>query len=269
MLANYHTHTSRCRHATGTDEEYIQKAIAEGVKILGFSDHAPYLYPNGYKSYYKMTPEESAEYFASLSALREKYRDKIEILIGYESEYYPEIWEPTFNFWKNQPLRPEYLILGQHFVSREVDEKNRVHSYSGSENPDDLRQYVGALIAGIATKKFTYLAHPDLFQFYGDERLYIEEMHRLLSAVKSADIPLEINLLGLSEGRKYPNPLFWQLASEYSPKTLLACDAHEPERVAVKEEIAMGLRFAERYKLELVDEIAPVDPFAEEAADSK
>ena len=39
MLANYHTHTSRCRHATGTDEEYIQKAIAEGVKILGFSDN--------------------------------------------------------------------------------------------------------------------------------------------------------------------------------------------------------------------------------------
>ena len=263
MLANYHTHTYRCHHATGTDEEYIQKAIAEGLKILGFSDHAPYLYPNGYVAYYKMTPEESVEYFSSLSALREKYRDKIKIHIGYESEYYPELWDATFEFWKSGAHRPEYLILGQHFVSREVDEKNRVHSYGGSENTEDMREYVDALIAGIATKKFTYLAHPDLFQFFGDEKLYIEEMSRLLSAVKSADIPLEINLLGLFEGRKYPNPIFWELASEYTPKVILACDAHNPERVAVKSEIAMGLRFAEKYKLELVDELSLVDPFKE------
>lgn len=24
LLANYHTHTARCHHATGTEEEYIQ-----------------------------------------------------------------------------------------------------------------------------------------------------------------------------------------------------------------------------------------------------
>ncbi len=261
MLANYHTHTYRCQHATGTDEEYIQKAIAGGLKILGFSDHAPYLYPNGYAAYYKMTPEESAEYFYSLTSLREKYRGKIEIRIGYESEYYPELWDETFKFWKDGPHRPEYLILGQHFVSREVDEKNRVHSYTGSSRPEDMREYVDALIAGIATKKFTYLAHPDLFQFFGDKKIYADEMSRLLSAVKSADIPLEINLLGLAEGRKYPNPIFWELASEYTPRVILGCDAHDPERVAVKEEIVAGLRFAERYKLELVDELDIVDPF--------
>lgn len=263
MLANYHTHTYRCQHAIGADEEYIQKAIAEGLKILGFSDHAPYLYPNGYVAYYKMTPEQSAEYFSSLLALREKYRDKIKIHIGYESEYYPELWDETFEFWKSQIHRPEYLILGQHFVSREVDEQNRVHSYTGSESPEPLREYVDALLAGIATKKFTYLAHPDLFQFYGPQELYIEEMHRLLSAVKSADIPIEINLLGLAEGRRYPNELFWTLASEYSPKTVFGCDAHEPERVAVKDEITKGLRFADKYKLEIVDELALVNPFAE------
>lgn len=261
MLANYHTHTYRCHHATGTDEEYIQKAIAEGLKILGFSDHAPYLYPNGYAAYYKMTPEQSGEYFTSLSALREKYRDKIEIHIGYESEYYPELWDATFKFWESGIHRPEYLILGQHFVSREVDEKNRVHSYTGSDKPEVLKEYVDVLIAGMSTKKFTYLAHPDLFQFFGDEQLYIEEMSRLLSAVKTADIPLEINLLGLKEGRGYPKPLFWELASEYAPKVILACDAHNPERVAVKEEIDMGLRFAEKYKLELIDKLTLVDPF--------
>ena len=41
MYANYHTHTWRCNHARGTERDYIEQAIASGVKILGFSDHTP------------------------------------------------------------------------------------------------------------------------------------------------------------------------------------------------------------------------------------
>ena len=38
MLENYHTHTTRCRHAAGSDEEYVRCAIDNGLQILGFSD---------------------------------------------------------------------------------------------------------------------------------------------------------------------------------------------------------------------------------------
>ena len=93
MLNCYHTHTHRCKHADGTDEEYIIKAIAEGVRVLGFSDHAPFIYPDGYVSYYKMIPSEADEYFTSLRALADKYKDKIQRLVGYEAEYYPEVFE--------------------------------------------------------------------------------------------------------------------------------------------------------------------------------
>ena len=34
MIANYHTHTWRCRHADGTEREYVEKAINAGLKIL-------------------------------------------------------------------------------------------------------------------------------------------------------------------------------------------------------------------------------------------
>lgn len=37
MIANYHTHTWRCRHADGTEREYVERAIEGGLKILGFS----------------------------------------------------------------------------------------------------------------------------------------------------------------------------------------------------------------------------------------
>jgi histidinol-phosphatase (PHP family) len=38
---NYHTHTTFCRHATGTPEEMIINAIKNGYKTIGFSEHAP------------------------------------------------------------------------------------------------------------------------------------------------------------------------------------------------------------------------------------
>ena len=47
MTANYHTHTWRCNHASGTEREYIEKAIESGIRILGFSvpeySHIPLL----------------------------------------------------------------------------------------------------------------------------------------------------------------------------------------------------------------------------------
>lgn len=262
MIANYHTHTSRCHHATGKDEEYIKRAIAEGVKILGFSDHAPYIYPDGYVSYYKMAPHEAGEYFNSLCALREKYQDKITILIGYETEYYPRLWKETFEFWK-KGSSPEYLILGQHFVSEEVSSHNDriVHSALGTDDPAMLTLYVNNVIEAINTGAFTYIAHPDVIDFRGDADFYKEEMERLITRAKALGIPLEINLLGMRAGRHYPTPLFWEVASKHSPDVILGSDAHEPERVADKNEILKALRFADKYKLKVIDTPRIVNPF--------
>ena len=35
MNYNYHTHTFRCNHANGTPEEYIQRAIENGINYIG------------------------------------------------------------------------------------------------------------------------------------------------------------------------------------------------------------------------------------------
>ena len=37
MLANYHTHTWRCNHASGAEEEYVQNAIDE-IDVLLVKD---------------------------------------------------------------------------------------------------------------------------------------------------------------------------------------------------------------------------------------
>ena len=47
LLYNYHTHTYRCGHASGKEEDYVLAAIKLGIKRLGFSDHI--ILPQGYE----------------------------------------------------------------------------------------------------------------------------------------------------------------------------------------------------------------------------
>lgn len=70
MIANYHTHTWRCRHADGTEREYVERAIEGGLKILGFSDHSPYPFPDGYDSGMRMRLDQVEGYVDTVLALK-------------------------------------------------------------------------------------------------------------------------------------------------------------------------------------------------------
>ncbi|MBR2281394.1 MAG: hypothetical protein IJ863_02090, partial [Spirochaetales bacterium] len=56
--ATYHTHTFRCRHATGEDIDYVNSALAGGFSVLGFSDHTPFKEPFETKGNIRMLESE-------------------------------------------------------------------------------------------------------------------------------------------------------------------------------------------------------------------
>ena len=110
--ANYHTHTSRCHHATGSDEDYVRSAIKGGYEILGFSDHTPWPYASGFVSRTRMLPSEMEGYVQSLRSLKEQYEGKLDIKIGLECEYYP-----AMHSWLSELKEAfglDYLIFGNH-----------------------------------------------------------------------------------------------------------------------------------------------------------
>ena len=253
MLVSYHTHTKRCHHAVGEDEEYVLAAIERGVKTIGFSDHAPMPYPNGYVSYYKMGEDEIGEYFSTLLALREKYKDKIDIKIGFETEYYPALWNAALEYWSKYPL--DYLILGQHFLTNELYDPEAKYSGYETDCPENLKIYTDRVIEAMNTGKISYVAHPDLLNFVGDEGFYRSEARRLITEANRLSIPLEINLLGMSEKRSYPQSMFWEEAGRLGAKAIIGCDSHSPDRVAKPEEISEAMRYADKYGVELVEDV--------------
>ena len=86
MNYNYHTHTARCGHASGQDEEYVLRALSCGVTDMGFSDHMPLSFADGHESYFRLPIAQVGEYRDSVRALRDKYRDRIRLHLGFEME---------------------------------------------------------------------------------------------------------------------------------------------------------------------------------------
>ena len=241
MLANYHTHTVRCGHAEGSEREYIEAAISEGFKILGFSDHTPQPYPEGFKSHIRMDMSELDNYTETLVKLRDEYKDQIQILIGYEVEYTRKYFEPLLKELRKFPL--DYIIQGQHFVEDEVD---GFYVGSKTDSEERLKAYVDYTIEGMKTGLFTYLAHPDLINFTGDDDTYKRHMSKIVEASIDLNIPLEVNIYGFVDGRWYPCDRFFKMASEYKPRFIIGCDAHTPKIVRQPEHIPGLTDFLQR-----------------------
>lgn len=250
MIANYHTHTWRCNHASGTEEEYVQAAVQRGLQVLGFADHAPYCFPDGYYSGFRMKPEETANYASHLLKLREKYASRIDIRVGVEMEYYPAFFSDTVLMLCDSQV--EYLILGQHFVGNEIGEP-----YSGKATTDEalLQRYCHQVMDAMNTGLFTYVAHPDVFHFVGDPAVYEKHFRPLCREARACGIPLEINLLGLNESRHYPTPLFWNIAAEEGCTAILGCDAHTPEALLDVETEIRARKMAKDIGIKMVDSV--------------
>lgn len=247
MLANYHTHTQRCQHAKGEDREYIEQAIKGGMKILGFSDHCPWIFDDGHVSGTRMTPAELDDYFTSLTDLKKEYSSDIKIFIGFESEYIPELMEAQNKLLADYPV--DYMILGEHFLEREP-----YGPYTGFEFPEEamLKKYVDLCIEGMETGKYLYLAHPDLLNFTGPQEIYIKHYTRLCNYLKEHNIPVEINQLGVQQGRHYPSELFLSIAKKVGNTAIIGCDAHTPQALSDKNAHDTCKKLAEKYGLELV-----------------
>ena len=257
MKVNLHTHTHRCGHARGSEREYIERAIEGGLTHLGFSEHSPFVFPDGTESNYRVPMAEAEIYMDTLRRLREEYKNDIKIYIGFEMEYYPLYFKEMLDIVNG--LGAEYLLLGQHYVDNEYPPQV---PYVGVPNllEEKLSLYVDTVIEGIDSGVFTYVAHPDVFNFVGEDEIYEKHMRRLCKSAVARNIPLEINLLGCRSYRMYPNKDFWRIAGEEGCSAVLGFDSHAAKDAYDDKSIPVAEWLAERYGLKVIDYPTLVDP---------
>lgn len=234
ITSNFHTHTARCGHALGEDEEYVLAAIQAGIKVLGFSDHTPW--PNISQPRIRMNEDLLENYVNSINFLKEKYKDIIDIHLGLEVEYIDEFVSFYQRIKKEYEI--EYFILGQH---GEIDDNGEPYFYNQFPNSKEMAsRYVEQVIKGMESGLFKYVAHPDHFlNGYRINDYFIEgQMRQICQKSLELNIPLEVNLTyprfailkgGIHNGLdSYPFDKFWKIVGEYGCPVVFGIDAHEP-----------------------------------------
>lgn len=250
MIANYHSHTTRCRHAFGAETEYVENALKRGLKIFGFSDHTPQFFPGDYYSFMRMYPEELEGYCNTVRNLHTQYRGQIDIPLGLEAEYYPATWNEMLA--RAQDAGIEYLILGQHWL----DNEQGAHGSGGITASEALlKQYCHQVMDGLSTGVFTYLAHPDLFHYIGSKKIYRKYMGELCRFAREGGIPLELNLLGILCKKHYPSEEFFALAAEQGCSVVLGLDAHAPEHITDLRPEEKAREIIRHYGLKVLDTV--------------
>lgn len=256
MDYNFHAHTHRCNHATGTEREYIEAAIAAGIKEWGFSDHIPFIFPGGRENSYRVPMVEVYDYINTINELKMEYKDKINIYLGFEMEYYSEYFPEMVE--NARRWGAEYLILGQHSVGTEPE--FFFWSTEKTDNVAYLKDYVCRVVAGIESGVITYVAHPDIINYVGNDDIYHEEMSKICKASKECDVPLEINFLGIREGRNYPVEKFWKIAGEFGSPVVFGLDAHNVTGACDLESLPYAIEICKKYNLNVLDRVKLIRP---------
>ena len=136
-MNNFHTHTYRCLHAYGSEEDYVLSAIKRGTQQLGFSDHAPF--PDRDFGL-RMSYDELDDYLQTIERLSQVYDGTIRLYKGLEIEFYQEYIDYYRMLLDEKQL--DYLALGAH--TRFDDKgalKNIFFDYMGA--PQGRENYCG------------------------------------------------------------------------------------------------------------------------------
>ena len=250
MNYNFHTHTYHCHHASGTPEEYVLRAIENGVTEMGFSDHFPYDFDDGYRNPSRITESDVPTYLSEVAYLKEKYKDKIKIHLGFEMEYYTEL----FPEMKKKALAygAEYLLLGEHYAYPENRADALPHASEKTEDVTLLNFFTDRTIEGMKTGAFTYVAHPDVLHFVGDKKAYAAAARRIVLASIATGIPLEVNFLGIRDGRYYPNADFFKICGMLGAPVTFGFDAHTVESAYDESSLEIAKSFVKEFGLNYI-----------------
>ncbi len=248
---NYHVHTY---FSDGSDEPeaYIIKALEIGLKSIGFSDHAPI---KGYPTNWNMDLNNLDAYYNDLNYLKEKYKNQIEVLVGLEIDYVPNLVSPNSNYLKIENL--DFVIGSVHFLGKLNDgtywdfEGNIKNIEKGLKEVFDndiekmIRKYYQSIREMVNLSKPTIIGHLDRIKvinnlkifFTEKESWYKEEIENTLNIISSTDCILELNSKGMYRKKdEEPYPSNWIIEQAFDKKIPIhfSADAHHPKYMVQK-----------------------------------
>ncbi|CAA6800419.1 MAG: Histidinol-phosphatase (EC [uncultured Sulfurovum sp.] len=237
MRIDLHNHTTRCNHAKGSMQSYVERAIELGIDIYGFSEHAPM----DFDQYYRLNFSEMSNYVQDVKTLQETYKSDIEILLGYEVDYLK-------GHMDKRVLNAEvdYLIGSIHFLDEWGFDNPEFKKEYNNRNIDAIwQEYFDNIEAMAKTQKFDIVGHLDLIKIFNymptkDIRFIA---NNALKAIKKSNMVLELNTAGLRKPCKeiYPSQSLLEVGYELNIPITFSSDAHAIGQIGFKYDEAIKL----------------------------
>lgn len=231
ILSDFHVHSTFC-DGKSTLEETIEKAIGMGLHKIGFSGHA-YTF---FDEQYSMKKQGTAEYFEKIQQLKEKYKDKIQILCGIELDLFSSGPDLDFDYRIGSV---HYLKCGDEFVT--VDSKAEIlkeaaRKHFGGDMLSLVEEYYKN-VAEYKDKNVDIIGHLDLVTktnkngclFDTNCARYKTAVLNTVDALLPKNVPFEINTGAISRGyteAPYPAEFILKYIKEKGGSVIFNSDAH-------------------------------------------
>ena len=246
-LANHHSHT---HYSDGqlSPKDYLEEAIKQGLKVYGFSDHAPV----PLEGVGLMTMDQLQDYLQEVEDLKNYYKGKIEIYKALEVDYIPGLISMASDHVVQAEL--DYMIGAVHYVGQFPDgqywgfEESQEHFEKGindifeGEVEAAIRAYYQLIREMVQHHRPEIIAHLDRIKkwnngnryFSEDSSWYRYEVIRTLEVIAACDTIMEINTKGYyrkETAEPYPGKWILTKAQEMGIPVHLSSDAHHPSDI--------------------------------------
>lgn len=276
---NLHTHCTFC-DGKNTAEEMVLSAIEKEFTVLGFSSHCIYpLTSDFYKTpddEWHLKQNDIQAYVSEIHRLKEKYSEQINILTGFESDYFEDekigSAIPDLEIYK--AYKPDFLIGSVHFVNTpkgfytvdhtvENIQENLQKLYANEQGIVDGKkavcEYFEAEREMLRKGNFNILGHADLVRkrngiikfFNEDENWYKEQLKETVKEIARAGVIAEINTGAIARGVMddvYPSAYFLQLMFEAGIPVCVNSDCHNAPYLDTAFDRAMNIAKKIGYK---------------------
>lgn len=228
---NLHTHSTFC-DGKDTPEEMILTALEKGFSSVGFSAHSTTTSP------FSMSAENAALYLPAIQALKETYKDRIDIFCGLEFDVFSGVLPEGY----------DYVIGSIHYIDTEVGPvgfdqsqevvSNIINTHFSGDGMAYAKQYYKQLAELPSFGKFDILGHFDIIAKHSENIEFFDMTSKEYRswATEAAEaiagkIPFfEVNTGAISRGYRttpYPDPFIIKELKRLGFGAVITSDCHD------------------------------------------